>query len=114
MAVYRILISSKLCLLHRLFDGELNYVDQLLEEDVRNNSAWNQRHFTITQTTGFTKEVIQREVEYTKAAITKVVDNESPWSYLRGLVDIDDWGSGKSTWVRGRTHRQVRIYRGFT
>lgn len=62
---------------------------QLLEEDVRNNSAWNQRHFTITQTTGFTKEVIQREVEYTKAAITKVVDNESPWSYLRGLVNAE-------------------------
>lgn len=56
---------------------------------MRNNSAWNQRHFTITQTTGFTKEVIQREVEYTKAAITKVVDNESPWSYLRGSVNMN-------------------------
>ncbi|XP_050712353.1 protein farnesyltransferase/geranylgeranyltransferase type-1 subunit alpha-like isoform X2 [Eriocheir sinensis] len=78
----------------KLYDGELIYVDQLLEEDVRNNSAWNQRHFTITQTTGFTKEVIQREVEYTKAAITKVVDNESPWSYLRGVVQHSEGGLG--------------------
>ncbi|KAG0717485.1 Protein farnesyltransferase/geranylgeranyltransferase type-1 subunit alpha [Chionoecetes opilio] len=68
----------------KLFEGELDYVDRLLEEDVRNNSAWNQRHFAITQTTGFTAEVIQREVGYTKAAIAKVADNESPWSYLRG------------------------------
>ncbi|KAG0717201.1 Protein farnesyltransferase/geranylgeranyltransferase type-1 subunit alpha [Chionoecetes opilio] len=70
----------------KLFEGELDYVDRLLEEDVRNNSAWNQRHFAITQTTGFTAEVIQREVGYTKAAIAKVADNESPWSYLRGVV----------------------------
>lgn len=85
-------------LIYRLFDGELNYVDQLLEEDVRNNSAWNQRHFSITQTTGFTKEVIQREVEYTKAAITKVVDNESPWSYLRGLVSTVNIGTCKTSY----------------
>lgn len=68
----------------RLFDGELDYVDRLLEEDARNNSAWNQRHFTITQTTGFTPDVIEREVKYAKKAISKVVENESPWSYLRG------------------------------
>lgn len=78
----------------KLYDGELDYVNRLLEEDVRNNSAWNQRHFAITQTTGFTKEVIQREVEYTKAAITKVVDNESPWSYLRGVVQHCEGGLG--------------------
>ncbi|KAK8738782.1 hypothetical protein OTU49_003671 [Cherax quadricarinatus] len=76
----------------KLYDGELNYVDRLLEEDVRNNSAWNQRHFAITQTTGFTPDVIEREVEYTKKAISKVVGNESPWSYLRGVVQHCDNG----------------------
>lgn len=69
-----------------MFDGELDYVDRLLEEDARNNSAWNQRHFTITQTTGFTPDVIEREVKYAKKAISKVIGNESPWSYLRGSV----------------------------
>lgn len=89
-----------------LFEGELNYVDRLLQEDVRNNSAWNQRYFTITQTSGFTSEVLEREVEYTKKAIEKVVNNESPWSYLRGILqhydknissygDLDSWCEGK-------------------
>ncbi|XP_042207512.1 protein farnesyltransferase/geranylgeranyltransferase type-1 subunit alpha-like isoform X2 [Homarus americanus] len=76
----------------KLFDGELDYVDRLLDEDARNNSAWNQRHFAITQTTGFTPEVIEREVEYTKNAINKIVGNESPWSYLRGVVQHCDGG----------------------
>ncbi|XP_071549582.1 protein farnesyltransferase/geranylgeranyltransferase type-1 subunit alpha isoform X3 [Panulirus ornatus] len=77
-----------------LFDGELDYVDRLLEDDVRNNSAWNQRHFAIAQTTGFTQEVIEREVDYAKNAIKKVVGNESPWSYLRGVVQHCDGGIG--------------------
>jgi protein farnesyltransferase/geranylgeranyltransferase type-1 subunit alpha len=29
------------------WDQELKFVDRLLEEDVRNNSAWNQRYFSI-------------------------------------------------------------------
>ena len=45
-----------------LWDEELDFVDQLLLEDHRNNSAWNQRHYLISQTTGFTDEVIEREV----------------------------------------------------
>ncbi|GAJ12714.1 unnamed protein product, partial [marine sediment metagenome] len=28
-----------------LWDGELAFVDQLIEEDVRNNSAWSHRFF---------------------------------------------------------------------
>ncbi|XP_042879192.1 protein farnesyltransferase/geranylgeranyltransferase type-1 subunit alpha-like [Penaeus japonicus] len=78
----------------KLFDGELDYVDRLLEEDARNNSAWNQRHFTITQTTGFTPDVIEREVKYAKKAISKVIGNESPWSYLRGVLQHCDSGLG--------------------
>ncbi len=46
-----------------LWDGELSYVDELLTKDLRNNSAWNQRHFVITSTTGFTDDVIEREVQ---------------------------------------------------
>jgi len=29
-----------------------------------NNSAWNQRHFVITNTTGFTSKVLEREIKY--------------------------------------------------
>ena len=74
-------------LLHRLFDGEIDYVERLLAEDIRNNSAWNQRFFVLEQTApeGQIKgQILQREYEYTTNAIKKVPNNESSWNYLRG------------------------------
>lgn len=68
----------------RLFDNELEYVDKLLQEDIRNNSAWNQRYFVINNTTCFTPETLSREIEYTLDKIKIVIDNESAWNYLRG------------------------------
>ena len=41
----------------------MSYVDQLLGEDLRNNSVWNQRHFVIAGTTGYTDETVNREIE---------------------------------------------------
>ena len=64
----------------------MEFVDQLLEEDIRNNSAWNQRHFVVVNTTSYTPEVLAAEVEYAKTAIKKAVHNESPWNYLRGIL----------------------------
>jgi len=46
-----------------LWEGELDYVTQLITEDVRNNSAWNQRYYVITNTTGFTDDVIAQEIK---------------------------------------------------
>lgn len=68
----------------RLYDNELNYVDTLLEQDVRNNSAWNQRYFVINNTTGFTDEVLKREIDYVLEMIKNAKENESAWNYLRG------------------------------
>lgn len=48
----------------KLWDGELKLVDSFLQSDVRNNSAWNHRFYVITHTSGFTDEVINREIEY--------------------------------------------------
>ena len=62
------------------------FVERLLEEDIRNNSAWNQRHFVVVNTTSYTPEVLAAEVEYAKTAIKKAVHNESPWNYLRGIL----------------------------
>ncbi|CAN7939645.1 unnamed protein product, partial [Ixodes hexagonus] len=75
-----------------LWDGELDYVSTLLKEDVRNNSAWNQRFYVISNTTGFTDEVLDREVAYTFECIRKAVHNESPWNYLRGILDAASAG----------------------
>jgi len=68
----------------RLFQNELQYVDWLLDDDIRNNSAWNQRYFVINNTTGFTPDVIERELAFTLVKIKTVTNNESAWSYIRG------------------------------
>lgn len=69
---------------HSLYDNELAYVDELLEDDIRNNSAWNQRYFVFNRTSGFTPEVIKQEIDYTLEKIKLTTKNESPWNYLRG------------------------------
>ncbi len=46
-----------------LWADELQYVDLLLLDDLRNNSAWNQRYFVVEHTTGFTDDVIAKEIE---------------------------------------------------
>lgn len=61
-------------------------MDYLLEDDIRNNSVWNQRYFVINNTTGFTDETIAKEVEYTINKIKVVTENESAWNYLKGYV----------------------------
>nr|CAG4650272.1 EOG090X08PK [Sida crystallina] len=68
----------------RLFDKEIEFVERLLSEDIRNNSAWNQRYYVIKQTTGFTEDVITREVQFAVDSLQKVCGNESAWNYLRG------------------------------
>lgn len=42
---------------------ELGYVDSLIQDDLRNNSAWNQRYFVVSNTTGFSDDVIRKEVQ---------------------------------------------------
>lgn len=68
-----------------LFDDELIYVDKLISDDVRNNSAWNQRFFVLKHT-GFTTDVLQREIHYVMNRIRFVKNNESTWNFLRGLL----------------------------
>eukprot|EP00057_Strongylocentrotus_purpuratus_P031275 XP_784125.3 PREDICTED: protein farnesyltransferase/geranylgeranyltransferase type-1 subunit alpha [Strongylocentrotus purpuratus] len=78
----------------KLWDGELDYVHKLLLEDLRNNSAWNQRYFVMSNTTGFSDEsVVDREVKYAIEFIKKAPNNESSWSYLRGVLALRDISS---------------------
>ncbi|KAA0184830.1 hypothetical protein HAZT_HAZT005528 [Hyalella azteca] len=66
------------------YEGELQFTADLLREDARNNSAWNHRYFVLTRTSGLTPEVLQSELVFTQEAIEKLVDNESPWAYIKG------------------------------
>ncbi|CAL1260874.1 unnamed protein product [Larinioides sclopetarius] len=80
-----------------LWDGELEFVQYLLEDDIRNNSAWNQRYFVIKSTGGITDEILEREITYTLESILKAPNNESPWNYLRGI--LQDRGLSKVSQV---------------
>ena len=65
----------------------MEYVERLLEEDIRNNSAWNQRMFVLSHTVQkVTGEILDRELKFAMNAITKVPGNESSWNYLAGYV----------------------------
>lgn len=69
----------------------------MLEKDIRNNSAWNHRFFTISSTTGFPDYIIQRELVFAMDKIRILEDNESAWNYLRGILTFDKRGiSGNS------------------
>jgi len=69
-----------------LWEGELKYIDELIKKDFRNNSAWNERYFVIRHSTGFTDEVVVREIRYTTNIINEALKNESAWNYLRGVL----------------------------
>lgn len=48
---------------YSLYEHELEFTSQLITDDIRNNSAWNQRYFVIANTTEFEQEVVQKEIE---------------------------------------------------
>ncbi|KAM3276711.1 hypothetical protein ACQJBY_044856 [Aegilops geniculata] len=74
------------------WESELRYCNQLLEEDVFNNSAWNQRYLVVTRSPilGGLAAMRDSEVDYTVEAIMVNPQNESPWRYLRGLYKDDN------------------------
>jgi len=70
-----------------LFDGELDYIEDKLKEDIRNNSVWNYRFFIINNSIlTITDEIINSEINYALYKIKQVPFNESPYSYIRGLL----------------------------
>jgi len=64
-------------------EKELDFVDNLISQDMRNNSAWNQRYFVINNSNPNT-DIIQEELKYTFDKIQILSKNESAWNYLRG------------------------------
>ena len=61
-------------------------MNRLLDEDVRNNSAWNQRYFLLKDS--LTDTLFDQEVQFIIDKIHLAPNNESPWNYLKGLVRL--------------------------
>lgn len=91
-----------------LFDKpeELEWTESMIEADVRNNSAWNHRYYIVVgardgkpseeiakreivyvdMTSSPSRKQLTDEFRYTKAAIRKAPQNQSPWNYLAGVL----------------------------
>ncbi|KAF9485669.1 protein prenylyltransferase [Pholiota conissans] len=72
--------------------GELDFVDAMLSQDVRNNSAWHHRFFVVYGCRGLPsseserQRIFKRELIYTKQNISLAPSNPSAWNYLRGIL----------------------------
>lgn len=78
------LISQWALKTYNLWDGELTFVDTKLNEDFRNNSAWNHRYFVISSTTKMELDDRLKEIEFACNWIKKAPNNQSPWNYIVG------------------------------
>ncbi|KDQ58400.1 hypothetical protein JAAARDRAFT_34190 [Jaapia argillacea MUCL 33604] len=71
---------------------EMEWIEQMIEEDVRNNSVWHHRFFVVFQS-GIRvgdedREVVRRrEIDFAKDKISLAPSNPSAWNYLRGVLD---------------------------
>ncbi|KAE8383027.1 hypothetical protein BDV26DRAFT_196778 [Aspergillus bertholletiae] len=94
----------------RLWDEprEIQDIDLLLSQDVRNNSAWNHRFMLrfgprsdepdggMPNSTApppekgrlavVDEDLVDAELEYTKTKVIKAPENRSPWGYARGVL----------------------------
>jgi|UniRef100_A0A7S4GJI2 protein farnesyltransferase/geranylgeranyltransferase type-1 subunit alpha len=76
------------------YDGELDWVADMLQIDVRNNSAWNYRYFLmdchiLKVLEGEERtQVLHREFQWAMQAIEAAPNNESPHNYLFGLSSL--------------------------
>lgn len=72
-------------------DDELRWTEAMINDDVRNNSAWNHRWFLVVGGHDGRLEsphLVERELEYAKYAIRKAPQNQSPWNYIKGVVRV--------------------------
>ncbi|EPZ36030.1 hypothetical protein O9G_002673 [Rozella allomycis CSF55] len=65
-------------------DQELDFVEKMIDLDVRNNSAWNHRFFILTRDESVNWE---NELAYVWKKINLAPNNEAPYVYLAGICD---------------------------
>ena len=74
-----------------LWEGELDFIDSMLNSDIRNNSAWHHRFFVvwacgIREGEEDRAHILKRELTYVKHSISIVPNNPAAWNYLRGIL----------------------------
>lgn len=80
-----------------LWEGELEFVETLLTQDIRNNSAWNHRYTVIRNAFWpLTEENRKRELKFTIGALRRCANNESAWNYLTAFFGD---GEGRESWL---------------
>lgn len=79
---------------------ELGAVEDYIDQDVRNNSAWSHRFFLVFADPGHSTpgshatepdpalpaDLVDRELAYARRKIDLAPQNQSPWNYLRGVL----------------------------
>ena len=87
---------------------ELLSTQNLIEDDVRNNSAWSHRFLVVFSDPAHStegshpaehdpkvpREILDREVAYAKEKIALAPQNQAPWNYLRGVLVKGGMGMG--------------------
>ena len=58
---------------------------QCPRREVRNNSAWNHRHYVLEHF-GISPEVARQEVDFALAMLGRAPHNEAAWNYLRSCA----------------------------
>ena len=73
--------NSNHCLIKR--GNYHEYFESLRWLMFRNNSAWNERFYVVSQSEGWKNPVVEREIKFALEKINMVSRNESAWNYLR-------------------------------
>jgi protein farnesyltransferase/geranylgeranyltransferase type-1 subunit alpha len=100
-----------------LQDEERRFTEAMINRDVRNNSAWNQRFVvTFSENDQVTNEALKRTVDSELAFVSRKIeiapDNESAWNYLRGVARVktnDDVAVTKRVEEIARAHCSVTL-----
>lgn len=105
-------LGDQVLLDDRVWEDEVNFAESMLEDDIRNNSAWHHRFFVAWHPSSKAnqKEILRRELRYVcqislkdhstwyrdtidsydryvKTKIALAPSNLSAWNYLRGILN---------------------------
>ncbi|KAK4473307.1 hypothetical protein MN116_004471 [Schistosoma mekongi] len=67
-------------------EKELAFIEQMLLNDVHNNSAWNHRYYIVMCDEGLTSTTLQRDIDFVQKHISFAPNNEGSWNYFYGLL----------------------------